>query len=47
LKNFLQKLFRGAEYSLSYVTDPRKLFGVTARASTAFPVADLLANLNS
>ena len=47
LKSFLQKLFRGAELSLSYPTDRRKLFGVTARASRAFPVADLLANLNS
>jgi hypothetical protein len=47
LKSFLQKLFRGAEFSLSYAADPRKLFGVTARASRAFSVADLLANLNS
>jgi hypothetical protein len=47
LKSFLQKLFRGAEYSVTYATDPRKLFGVTVRASKAFPVADLLANLNS
>jgi hypothetical protein len=47
LKAFLQKLFRGSEYSLSYPADPRKLFGVTARTLRAFPVDDLLANLNS
>jgi hypothetical protein len=47
LKSFLQKLFRGAEFSLTYAADRRKLFGVTARASRAFSVADLLANLNS
>lgn len=47
LKTFLQKLFPGAEFSLSYAKDPRQLFGVTARASIAFTVADLLANLNS
>jgi hypothetical protein len=47
LRSFLQKLFRGAEYSLSYASDPRKLFGVNVRASKTFPVADLLANLNS
>ena len=47
LKSFLQTLFYGAEFSLSYAADRRKLFGATARASRAFPVADLLANLNS
>jgi hypothetical protein len=47
LKSFLQKLFRGAEFSLTYAADARKLFGVTARASREFSVADLLANLNS
>lgn len=47
LKSFLQKLFRGADFSLSYPTDHRKLFGVTARAPRAFTSADLLANLNS
>jgi hypothetical protein len=47
LNSFLKKLFRGADFSLAYPTDCRKLFGVTARASRAFSVADLLGNLNS
>jgi hypothetical protein len=47
LKSFLEKLFHGADFSLSYPTDHRQLFGVTARASRAFSTADLLANLNS
>ena len=47
LKTFLQRLFRGADFSLTYAADRRKLFGVTARASREFSVADLLANLNS
>lgn len=47
LKSFLQKLFPGAEFSLSYAKDPRQLFGVSVRASKASSVADLLANLNS
>jgi hypothetical protein len=44
---FFQKLFRGSEYSLSYGSDPRKLFGVSVKAARTFPVADLLANLDS
>jgi len=47
LESFLDKLFAGAEYTLSYAKDPRQLFGVTARASKPFSTADLLANLNS
>jgi hypothetical protein len=47
LKSFFQRLFRGADFSLSYPVDPRQLFGVTVRASRAFSTADLLANLNS
>ena len=42
---FSQTLFRGREYSLSYGSDPRKLFAVTVKAAQPFPVADLLENL--
>lgn len=47
LETFFQKLFRGSEYSLSYGSDPRRLFTVSVKASRTFPVADLLANLDS
>jgi len=47
LKIFLQKLFRGADFSLSYPADRRQLFGITVRASLPFSADDLLANLNS
>jgi hypothetical protein len=42
---FCQKLFRGREYSLSYGSDPRKLFAVSVKAAQPFSVADLLENL--
>jgi hypothetical protein len=44
---FFQKLFRGGEYAISYGSDPRRLFGVSVKASQNFSVATLLANLNS
>jgi len=44
---FFQKLFRGGDYSFSFSSDPRRLFAVSVKASRAFPVATLLANLNS
>lgn len=44
---FFEKLFRGSEYSLSYESEPRKLFGVIAKSSRPFATADLLANLDS
>jgi hypothetical protein len=47
LETFFKKLFRGGEYSLSYGSDPRKLFGVSVKTARAFSVADLLANLDS
>ena len=47
LETFFQKLFHGIQYSLSYDSDPRKLFAVSVKASRAFPVAELLANLDS
>jgi hypothetical protein len=44
---FLQRLFRGSEYSLSHGSDPRALFGMQVKSARAFSVADLLANLSS
>lgn len=44
---FFKKLFRGSEYSLSYASEPRKLFGVSAKSSEFFSTADLLANLDA
>jgi hypothetical protein len=44
-QTFFQKLFRGSEYSLTYDSDPRKLFAVSVKAAQRFPVADLLRNL--
>ena len=42
---FSEELFRGADYSSAYGSDPRRLFSVSLRASRAFSVADLLNNL--
>jgi hypothetical protein len=47
LRAFFQKLFAGADYSLSYGKDRRNLFGVIVKTSKSFSVADLLANLGS
>ena len=47
LAAFFGQLFRGGEYSLSYPSDPRSLFGVSVKAARAFSAADLLANLGS
>jgi len=44
---FFEKLFRGSEYSLSYASEPRELFGVSAKSSRTFATADLLANLDT
>jgi hypothetical protein len=44
---FFQELFRGNEYSLSYGSDPRRLFAVSVKASQRFSVVDLLGNLTS
>ena len=46
LHAFAEKLFRGAQYSLSHDSDPRRLFGVSVRSSQSFPTSDLLANLS-
>jgi hypothetical protein len=47
-ETFFKKLFRGSEYSLAYTTagEPRKLFGVSVKSSSAFTPEDLLANLD-
>ena len=45
LNAFAEKLFRDAEYSLSFETDPRKLLGIRLKASRPFSAADLLGNL--
>ncbi len=44
---FFQVLFRGSQYSLSYGSDPRRLFAVSVKASQRFSVVDLLENLTS
>lgn len=44
-ERFFETLFRGSEYSLSYTSEPRKLFGVSVKTSRTFTTADLLANL--
>jgi len=46
-ETFFEKLFRGSEYSLSYTSEPRKLFGASVKSSRIFATADLLANLES
>ena len=45
LRKFLQKLFRGGEYSLSHGSDPRRLFGVSVKTPQLFSVTELLENL--
>ena len=45
LQQFAERLFGGSQYSLSHNRDPRKLFGVSLRASDSFPLATLLNNL--
>ena len=44
-ETFFKKLFGGSQYSSSYASDPRKLFGVSVKTSEAFRTADLLASL--
>jgi hypothetical protein len=47
LRAFFTRLFGGADYSLSYPSDPRRLFGTTARSARPFSAAELLKNLSS
>jgi hypothetical protein len=44
-RTFFGKLFAGAEYSLRYGGDPRKLFGAAIHSEREFPVEELLQNL--
>ena len=46
LKEFLDHLLDGAEYSLQYPSERRKLFGVTVTAARDFSTQELLANLS-
>jgi hypothetical protein len=46
LQAFSKKLFLGADYSLAYQMDPRRLFGVSVKSSTKFSAAQLLQNLS-
>jgi hypothetical protein len=47
LREFLERLFRGRDYSLSFSDNPRKLFGAFITIAQPFTVDDLLANLGS
>ncbi len=47
LKNFFDDLFGGAEYSLTFNRDPRRLFTVAAQAFRSFSVSNLLQNLSA
>ena len=47
LTAFLGRLFRGGEYSVSFVHEPRELFGVSVKSARTFAVASLLANLDA
>jgi hypothetical protein len=45
LDAFFKKSFRGSDYSLSYGSDPRRLFTVWATAAKPFQASELLSNL--
>jgi len=47
LKRFVDQLFDGGSYSLTYPSELRRLFGVTVRTEREFSVQDLLTNLNT
>ena len=47
IETFANKLFGAGKYSISYNTDPRRLFTVYLKASQPVAVADLLKNLAS
>jgi hypothetical protein len=44
-KIFSEKLFRGCEYSMSYGSDPLKLFAVSVKAAQPFTVTELLGKI--
>lgn len=45
LRQFLQGLFDGGEYSLSYDQSPRNLFSASVKSSDSYTVKDLVRNL--
>jgi hypothetical protein len=47
LRAFLDRLFGGRGYSLTFSSDPRKLFSVAVQSAQPFAVGELLANLDS
>ena len=47
LHAFFAKLFAGADYGLSHMTEPRRLFGVRVKTSKPFTLAQLLGNLGT
>jgi hypothetical protein len=46
-RQLFDKMFRGAEYALSYDTDSRRLLRATAKTSKEFSISDLLSNCGS
>lgn len=46
LRAFAAKVFRGADYSVTYESDRRKLFRATFKAARTFTTADLLESLD-
>jgi len=44
---FFERLFRSREFALSHNSEPRRLFGASAKSVHPFSVAQLLANLDS
>jgi hypothetical protein len=46
LQAFANKLFSGADYSLEYQMDPRRLFGAAVKCSKKFSSAQLLQHLS-
>ena len=47
LKTFFDRLYNGAEYTLTHHTDPRERFTVNLKTETSFDVETLLKNLSA
>lgn len=47
LRIFFDNLFGGADYAISFNSDPRRLFAVSVKASRRFSVSSLLQNLSA
>jgi hypothetical protein len=45
IRAFARKLFQGTDYSVTYESDPRKLFRAVLKAARPFSIADLLESL--